>query len=88
MQAIRVNVRRACTKHQEALERVQALMLAVRQADENYRIVHNRYLNQLSILTDLLDASRVRLEAQMQLTAARAEVIYTYSHLLQTCGSL
>lgn len=88
MQAIRVNVRRACTKHQEALERVQALMLAVRQADENYRIVHNRYLNQLSILTDLLDASRVRLEAQMQLTAARAEVIYTYYQLLQTCGSL
>ena len=87
MQAIRVNVRRACTKHQEALERVQALMLAVRQADENYRIVHNRYLNQLSILTDLLDAS-VRLEAQMQLTAARAEVIYTYYQLLQTCGSL
>ena len=63
-------------------------MLAVRQADENYRIVHNRYLNQLSILTDLLDASRVRLEAQMQLTAARAEVIYTYCQLLQTCGSL
>lgn len=63
-------------------------MLAVRQADENYRIVHNRYLNQLSILTDLLDASRVRLEAQMQLTAARAEVIYTYYQLLQTCGSL
>ena len=59
-----------------------------RQADENYRIVHNRYLNQLSILTDLLDASRVRLEAQMQLTAARAEVIYTYYQLLQTCGSL
>ena len=63
-------------------------MLAVRQADENYRIVHNRYLNQLSILTDLLDASRVRLEAQMQLTVARAEVIYTYYQLLQTCGSL
>ena len=63
-------------------------MLAVRQADENYSIVHNRYLNQLSILTDLLDASRVRLEAQMQLTAARAEVIYTYYQLLQTCGSL
>ena len=63
-------------------------MLAIRQADENYRIVHNRYLNQLSILTDLLDASRVRLEAQMQLTAARAEVIYTYYQLLQTCGSL
>lgn len=88
MQEIRVNVRTAYIRHNEALNRVQALRLSVRQAEENYRIVNNRYLHQLSILTDLLDASSIRLEAELQLTTARTEVIYTYYQLLHACGNL
>lgn len=88
MQDIRVNVKSAWIKHHEALDRVQALLLSVRQAEENYRIVRNRYLNQLSILTDLLDASSIRLEADLQLTNARTEVIYSYYQLMRSCGNL
>lgn len=88
MQDIRVNVKSAWIKHHEALDRVQALLLSVRQAEENYRIVGNRYRNQLSILTELLDASSIRLDAELQLTNARAEVIYTYYQLMRACGSL
>lgn len=88
MQDIRVNVRSAYIKHNESLDRIQALMLSVKQADENYRIVRNRYLNQLSILTDLLDASSVRLEAELQLTSARSEAVYTYYQLMRSCGNL
>lgn len=88
MQDIRVNVRGAYIKHKESFNQVQALMLSVKQADENYRIVRNRYLNQLSILTDLLDASSVRLEAELQLTSARTEAVYTYYQLMRSCGSL
>lgn len=88
MQDIRVHVRSAYIRHNEALNRVQALLLSIRQADENYRIVNNRYLNQLSILTDLLDASNVRLEVELQLTTARTEAVYTYYQLLYACGNL
>lgn len=88
MQNIRINIRTAHTRHKEALERVEALKLSVRQAEENYRIVQNRYLNQLSILTDLLDASSVRLDAELQLTVARTKVIYTYYELQRACGKL
>lgn len=87
-QDIRVNVKSAWIKHHEALDRVEALLLSVRQAEENYRIVRNRYLNQLSILTDLLDASSIRLEAELQLTNARTEVIYSYYQLMRACGNL
>ena len=87
-QDIRVNVKSAWIKHHEALDRVEALLLSVRQAEENYRIVRNRYLNQLSILTDLLDASSIRLEAELQLTNARTEVIYSYYQLMRSCGNL
>ena len=87
-QELRRNIRAACIKHSEALDRVKALTLAVDQANENYRIVQNKYLNQLAILTDLLDASSVRLQAELQLTAARTNVIYTYYQLLRATGKL
>ena len=88
MQKIRVEVRTAFLRHQEALQRVEALKLSVRQAQENYRIMQNRYLNQLAILTDLLDANSVRLNVELQLVAARTRVIYTYYQLQKVCGHL
>ncbi len=88
MQDIRIQVKAAYTRHREALDRVEALKLSVKQAEENYRIVQNRYLNQLSILTDLLDASSVRLTAELQLTVARTQTIYTYYELQRACGNL
>lgn len=39
MQRIRMDVRTAFLRHQEALQRVEALQLSVRQAQENYRIM-------------------------------------------------
>ena len=87
-QDLRRQVRTAYIQHREALDRVKALRLSVEQAEENYRIVNNRYKNQLSILTDLLDASNVRLEAELQLTNARTEGLYTYYQLLRASGQL
>jgi len=86
MQRIRMDVRTAFLRHQEALQRVEALQLSVRQA--HYRIMQNRYLNQLAILTDLLDANSVRLNVELQLVTARTRVIYTYYQLQKACGRL
>lgn len=88
MQELRIRVREAYVRHQEALDRVETLRLAVEQAGENYRIVRNRYMNQLSILTDLLDASSVLLDAELQLTVARTSVVFTYYQLMRSCGRL
>ena len=88
MQRIRMDVCTAFLRHQEALQRVEALQLSVRQAQENYRIMQNRYLNQLAILTDLLDANSVRLNVELQLVTARTRVIYTYYQLQKACGRL
>ena len=88
MQRIRMDVRTAFLRHQEALQRVEALQLSVRQAQENYRIMQNRYLNQLAILTDLLDANSIRLNVELQLVTARTRVIYTYYQLQKACGRL
>lgn len=50
--------------------------------------MRNRYLNQLAILTDLLDADRLRLNAELQLTTARTDVIYTYYQLQRAVGKI
>lgn len=88
MQQLRMEVRSAYVRHNESLDRVESLQLAVHQAEENYRIVNNRYMNQLSILTDLLDAISIRMQAELRLTTARAETVYTYYELLRACGTL
>ncbi len=87
-QSLRMEIRTALIRHQEAQDRVKAMELSVRQARENYRIMRNRYFGQLSILTDLLDANSVLLDAELQLTTARARVIYTYYELQKACGLL
>ena len=82
-QKIRIEVRTAFLRHKDCL-----LYTSVRQAQENYRIMQNRYLNQLAILTDLLDANSVLLNAELQLTNTRTHVIYTYYQLQKACGRL
>ena len=75
-------------RHKEALQEEEAWELSVRQAQENYRIMQNRYMNQLAILTDLLDANSVLLNAELQLTSSRTRIIYTYYQLQKACGRL
>ena len=87
-QQIRMAVQSALLRHREAISRVEALKLSVRQASENYRIMYNRYMNQLAILTDLLDADNLRLNAELQLTTARTQVAYTYYELQRAAGEL
>ena len=87
-QSSRLTIRTAYLRHQEAIDRVEGLKLSVRQAQENYRIVQNRYLSQLAILTDLLDANSVLLDAELQLTTARTQVVYTYYELQHASGKL
>ncbi len=50
----------------------------VRLADENYRVTDNRYKNDMALLTDMLDASNMKLSADLGLVNARVNVIYHY----------
>lgn len=87
-QNIRMKVKEAYLNHQEALDRINALEKTINQANENYRIVSNKYFNHLAILTDLLDANTVQLNSELQLTTAKANAAYTYYQLLNLSGKL
>jgi len=87
-QMIRTDIKAAYLKHREAEDRISALQESLAQSKENYRIEKNKYFNQLAILTDLLDATTTQLNVELQLTAAKANAIYTYYQLLKASGDL
>ena len=61
---------------------------AVAQAEENYRITKNKYDNALVNTTDLLDANVSLLQSKINLAVSKADVLLTYSKLLETTGIL
>lgn len=51
---------------------------SVRLADENYSVTDNRYKNEMALLTDMLDASNMKLSADLGLVNARINILYNY----------
>lgn len=51
---------------------------SVELANQNYNVTSNRYLNDLALLTDMLDAGNMKLSADLGLVNARINVIYHY----------
>jgi outer membrane protein len=60
----------------------------IKQASENLRIVNNTYFNQLSLLTDLLDADTQLLQTRFDLAAAQISAELQYYQLQKTIGNL
>ena len=61
---------------------------AVTQADENYRIVKDKYDNGLSDTNDLLEADVEDLSAKINQAYAKANVVLKYYELLDVSGQL
>ncbi len=61
---------------------------AVAQADENYRIVKDKYDNGLSDTNDLLEADVEDLSAKINQAYAKANVVLKYYELLDVSGQL
>lgn len=83
-----IAVKAAFIKHREAKQLLQSAEKSLQLATENFRIVEKKYLNQMALLTDLMDATNVRLEAELQQKNAEISIIYTYYQLQKTTGSL
>ena len=57
-------------------------------AQQNYQVVNNRYLNDLALITDMLDASSQKLNAELQVVNAQINILFNYYKLRKTAGNL
>ncbi len=82
------NVQQAYTQYLQSYVELETQRQSVKLAVENYRVVNERYLNQLSLITDMLDASAVRLDAELKEVDARINVAFAYYRLKYIAGTL
>ncbi len=85
---VRQQVTAAYLRYKEALNRITVARANEEQATENARIVNNTYFNQLSLVTDLLDANTQQLQTRFELAAARMAALLQYYQLQNSIGNL
>jgi len=86
--AIRLEINQAFQNYLIGVKKIEVYNKALEQAAENFRISKNKYTNSLLTLTDLLDADVAQLQARMNLTFAKADLVLAYQTLLQKAGVL
>lgn len=85
---ITIQVNEAYLQQQQALESVATAEKNIAKSTETVRVIRNSYLNQESLLTDLLDAENELLEAKFNLTTAQVNVKLSHIRLLAITGIL
>lgn len=85
---IKTEVVQAREGYELSLKQDKVYSEAVAQADENYRIVKDKYDNGLSDTNDLLEADVEDLGAKINQAYAKANVVLKYYELLESAGQL
>ena len=81
-------IQQAWTLWQQTYVDLDTQKKSVELARQNYEVVNERYLNQLALITDMLDASNIRLNAELQEVDARINIVYAYYKLKYISGTL
>ena len=87
-QAVDNSMQQAYTMHRQAFAELHTQQKSVELAQQNYNVVNNRYLNQLALITDMIDASNIKLNAELQEINARINIAYTYYNIRYVAGSI
>ncbi|MGJ1404624.1 TolC family protein [Sphingobacterium thalpophilum] len=85
---IYLQVKEAYLQRQQALESMETAEQNIIKTAETVRVIRSSYINQESLLTDLLEAENALLEAKFNLTTAQTNVKLTHIRLLAIIGIL
>lgn len=73
-----------CQSFVELHTQVKSVELAV----QNYRVVNDRYMSQMALITDMIDASNMKLNAELEEVNARIGTIYAYYNMKFIAGEI
>ena len=88
VESVSLGVRADYIKYREAYEELKTQIKSVELADRNYNTISTRYMADMALITDMLDAANSRLDAEQRLVNARIDIIYYYYKLLFTTGKI
>ncbi|AYL94323.1 TolC family protein [Mucilaginibacter celer] len=86
-QQAEIEVTTAFTRYQEARERAVTLSKSLDLANDNFRVVEKKYINQLAQVTDMLDASTAKLSAELRLNNEKINIINQWFRLQKAAGN-
>lgn len=81
-------MQQARTLYEQSFVELRTQQKSVELARQNYEVVNDRYLNQLALVTDMIDASNIRLSAELQEVNARINIVYTYYKMKYIAGEI
>ena len=85
---IRIDLHDAQVDYNEAIEQLTVARKELELSSENYDMVINQYNNQLALITDVMDASNSKLNAELQLENSEAAILFASYKLKRIIGTL
>lgn len=85
---LRNDVQKAYADYMQSYVELETREKSLQLADENYERIHDRYMEQLVLVTDMLDAFNMKLDAELGVSAANAEIQYRLCCLRYAAGTL
>lgn len=70
--------------YQDLIEKIEVTNKAEILAEENYRIVNVQYLNQMVLITEMLDADNAKLKAKFDVIANKIDILQKKYEILHT----
>lgn len=90
LQAEQVNnqVQAAYVQYQQTYVELETQQKSVELARQNYDVMSSRYLNQMALVTDMVDASNLRLNAELKEVDARINIAYAFYKMKYVAGEI
>lgn len=85
---LRNDIQKAYADYMQSYVELETREKSLQLADENYERIHDRYMEQLVLVTDMLDAFNMKLDAELGVSAANAEIQYRLCCLRYAAGIL
>lgn len=90
LQAEQLNnsVQAVYVQYQQTYVELETQRKSVELAQQNYEVMNARYLSQLALVTDMVDASNLKLNAELSEVDARINIVYAYYRMKYVAGEI
>ena len=90
VQTVQLNIilQAAYVQYQQTYVELETQKKSVELAQQNYEVMNARYLSQLALVTDMVDASNLKLNAELNEVDARINIVYAYYKMKYVAGEI